>query len=101
VAQDLHAGEIERVLGTRRRRARAHRATRLQREATYKAVHPLVERGFGFQQVELAIDWETGRFTPRLDDTFAVGCRIAACRGRFARRGGFVFCAATLAAATA
>jgi 4'-phosphopantetheinyl transferase EntD len=93
--------EIERVLGTApaAERGRIARLVFSAKEATYKAVHPLVGTGFGFQQVELAIDWETGHFTPRLDDT--ISGRLpdhGVPAGRFARRGGFVLCAATLPA---
>lgn len=95
--------EIERVLGTAPagERGRIARLVFSAKEATYKSVHPLVGRSFGLQDVEIAIDWEAGRFTPRLDDT--ISGRLpdrGVPDGRFARRGGFVFCAATLAAAT-
>lgn len=95
--------EIERLLGTApaAERGRIARLVFSAKEATYKAVHPLAGGGFGFQDVELAIDWQAGRFTPRLDDTLVGRFPTRTLpAGRFARRGGFVFCAATLAAAT-
>jgi len=93
--------EIERVLeaAPAAERGRIARLVFSAKEATYKSVHPLVGRSFGFQDVEIAIDWETGRFTPRLDDT--ITGRLPARSlpaGRFTRRGGFVFTAATIAA---
>lgn len=97
-------GEIERVLGTApaAERGRIARLIFSAKEATYKAVHPLVGASIGFQQLELAIDWEAGRFTPRLDDTIAGRLPDRAVpAGRFARRGGFVFCAATVPATCA
>ena len=95
-------GEIERLLGTAppAERGRIARLVFSAKEATYKAVHPLVGATFGFQQVELAIDWETDRFTPRLDDTISGRLPDRGLpAGRFTRRGGFLFTAATLAAA--
>ena len=94
--------EIERVLETApaAERGRIVRLVFSAKEATYKSVHPLVGLGFGFQDIEIAIHWETGRFTPRLDDTLS--CLLPAHpspAGRFTRRGGFVFTAATVAAA--
>jgi len=94
--------EIEQLLGTApaAERGRIARLVFSAKEATYKAVHPLVGEAFGLQDVEIAIDWETGHFTPRLGD--AISGRLPANRlptGRFTRRGGFVFTAATIAAA--
>lgn len=94
--------EIERVLGTApaAERGRIARLVFSAKEATYKAVHPLVGRGFGFQDVEITIDWAAGRFTPRLDDTISGQMPDRSLpAGRFTRRGGFVFAAATVAAA--
>jgi 4'-phosphopantetheinyl transferase EntD len=95
-------GEIERLLETApaAERGRIVRLVFSAKEATYKSVHPLVGKAFGFQDVEIAIDWQTDRFTPRLGDTLAG--RFSANSlpaGRFKRRGGFVFTAATVAAA--
>jgi len=94
--------EIERVLGTApaAERGRIARLVFSAKEATYKSVHPLVGRSFGLQDVEIAIDWETGRFTPRLVDTISGRLPDRSLpAGRFTRRGGFVFTAATVAAA--
>jgi 4'-phosphopantetheinyl transferase EntD len=95
-------GEIERLLGTApaAERGRIARLVFSAKEATYKSVHPLVGEGFGFQDVEIAIDWETGRFTPRRVGTFSGRFPDRSLpAGRFTRRGGFVFTAATVAAA--
>ena len=95
-------GEIERLLGMApaAERGRIVRLVFSAKEATYKAVHSLVGEGFGFQDVELAIDWANGRFTPRPVDTLSslVSARTWPA-GRFTRRGGFVFTAATVVAA--
>jgi 4'-phosphopantetheinyl transferase EntD len=93
--------EIERLLETApaAERGRIARLVFSAKEATYKALYPLHGWGFGFQDIEIAIDWETGRFTPRLDDTLSGRLPDRGVpAGRFARRGGFVVCAATLAA---
>jgi 4'-phosphopantetheinyl transferase EntD len=94
--------EIASLLGSARDDAERGRIVRLvfaAKEATYKAVYPLVVKVFGFHKVELAIDWDAGRFTPRFDASIAAlippGAPVA---GRFARRDGFVFAAATSAA---
>jgi 4'-phosphopantetheinyl transferase EntD len=95
-------GEIERLLGTApaAERGRIVRLVFSAKEATYKSVHSVVGGDLGFQDVEIAIDWVNGRFTPRLVDT--VSGRFpdrTMPAGRFTRRGGFVFTATTVAAA--
>lgn len=69
------------------------------KEATYKSVHPLVGTTFGLLDIEIRIDSERRRFTPRLADTVVV--RLPGGRapeGSFARRDGFVFAAARIPA---
>ena len=95
--------EIERVLGTApaAERGRIARLVFSAKEATYKSVYPLLGKVFGFQDVELRIDFAQRRFTPRIHAAIAAQLPAGfAPAGRFAQRGGFVFCAATLAAAT-
>ena len=91
--------EIEQLLGPApaAERGRIARLVFSAKEATYKSVHPLYGRVFGFQSVELRIDWTRRRFTPRLDDAITAalppGLAVA---GRFEQRSGFVFSAAVL-----
>lgn len=69
------------------------------KEATYKAVHPLIGTAFGFHDLEIGIDWERRRFEPRLAD--AIASRLPAGHvidGRFARHDDFVFTAASIPA---
>jgi 4'-phosphopantetheinyl transferase EntD len=92
-------GEIENLLGaaTPVERGRVARLVFSAKEATYKSVYPLLGKVFGFQDVELSIDWAQRRFTPRLDAAIAAQLPAGVVpAGRFARRGGFVFAAATV-----
>jgi len=69
------------------------------KEATYKAVYPLVHKVFGFRAVEIQVDWEARRFTARLDEAIAAPLPMGhAPSGAFSQRGGFVFTAATIRA---
>ena len=67
VTSDLH----ERLLTSKERGAARGADPRLPglvfsaKEATYKAVHPLVERFIGFQEVEVDVDWPEQRFRLR------------------------------------
>ena len=69
------------------------------KEATYKAAYPRVQKVFGFHAVEIQVDWEARRFTPRLDTALAAllpsGHRLS---GAFASRDGSVFSAVTIRA---
>ena len=85
-AVDLSGGRVVRLLFS-------------AKEATYKAVYPLVRKVFGFHAVEIKVDWEARRFTPRLDDAIAARLPLGlTVSGAFTRRGGFVFSAATIRA---
>jgi 4'-phosphopantetheinyl transferase EntD len=94
-------GELDRLLGAApaAERGRVARLVFSAKEATYKSVYPLLGKVFGFQDVELRIDFAQRRFTPRIDAAIAAqlpaGCAPA---GRFAQRGGFVFAAVTVPA---
>ncbi len=69
------------------------------KEATYKSVYPLVRKVFGFHAVEIQVDWESRRFTARLDGTIAALLPMGhVLSGAFAQRDGFVFTAATVQA---
>ncbi len=69
------------------------------KEAIYKCVHPLVQTPIGFQQAEIQLDVEQGRF--RVEPVAAgpeVSARLAAVGGAFAWREGRVLSGATLRA---
>jgi 4'-phosphopantetheinyl transferase EntD len=93
--------EIERLVGAApaAERGQLARLVFSAKEATYKSVYPLLGRVFGFQDVELSVDFARRRFTPRLAATIAAQLPPGvAPEGRFARRGGFLFAAATVLA---
>ncbi len=95
-------GELEHLVGAAppAERGRVARLVFSAKEATYKSVYPLMGKVFGFQDVELHVDWEQRRFTPTLDAAIAAQLPVGlAPVGSFARRGGFVFAAATVLAA--
>lgn len=78
-------------------RGRVARLVFSAKEATYKSVYPLMGKVFGFQDVELSIDFAQRRFTPRLDAAIAAQLPAGLLpTGTFARRAGFVFAAATV-----
>jgi 4'-phosphopantetheinyl transferase EntD len=78
-------------------RGRVARLVFSAKEATYKSVYPLLGKVFGFQDVELSIDFAQRRFTPRLDAAIAALLPAGMLpSGTFARRAGFVFAAATM-----
>lgn len=92
-------GELESLVGAApaAERGRVARLVFSAKEATYKSVYPLMGKVFGFQDVELSIDFAQRRFTPRLDAAIAAQLPAGVVpSGRFARRGGFVFAAATV-----
>ena len=92
-------GETEQLLGTApaAERGRVARLVFSAKEATYKSVYPLLGKVFGFQDVELRIDFAQRRFTPRLHAAIAAQLPPGfAPAGRFVQRGGFVFAAATV-----
>ncbi len=91
--------ELDQALGSRpdAERGRIVRLLFSAKEATYKSVYPLVGKVFGFHAVEIQVDWESRRFTPRLDGAIAALLPVGYVpTGAFSRRGGFVFTAATV-----
>ncbi len=94
--------ELEHLLGAAPpdERGRLARLVFSAKEATYKSVYPLLGQVFGFQDVELQIDFARGRFTPRIHPKIAEKLPVGVVpAGRFARRGGYVLAAATVPAA--
>jgi len=91
--------ELDQAAGSRpdAERGRVVRLLFSAKEATYKAVYPLVGKVFGFHAVEIQVDWETRRFTPRIDGAIAALLPVGKPpTGTFSQRGGFVFTAATV-----
>ena len=90
--------ELERVAPASER-GRIVRLVFSAKEATYKALHPIVGTAFGFQDVEIRIDWERHRFVPRLADAIATRLPTGhVLDGRFTRQEGFVFAATSIPA---
>jgi 4'-phosphopantetheinyl transferase EntD len=92
-------GEIDRWIGSLRGAADQGRAARLlfcAKEAFYKSVHARVGRVLGFQEVEIQVDWESGRFLACLEGTRTGAPDGTRFEGRFARRHGYVLATATL-----
>jgi len=92
-------GEIDRVIRSLSGAAEQGRAARFlfcAKEAFYKSVHARVGRVLGFQEVEIQVDWESGRFRACLEGTRSGAPDGTRFEGRFARRRGFVLAAATL-----
>lgn len=67
------------------------------KEAIYKCVHPLVKAPIGFQQAEIQLDIERGRYTVTpVGTTTDVSAVLAAVEGAFVCREGRVLAGATL-----
>lgn len=92
-------GEIDRVVRSLPGAAEQGRAARFvfcAKEAFYKSVHARVGRVLGFHEVEIQVDWESGRFLAWLEGTPTGAPDGTRFEGRFARRHGFVIAGATL-----
>jgi 4'-phosphopantetheinyl transferase EntD len=91
--------EIERFVEAERDPAEQGCAARLvfcAKEAFYKSVAARVGRVLGFQEVEIQVDRENGRFLAWLEGTPTGAPAGTSFEGRFARRAGFVLAGATL-----
>lgn len=77
-------------------RGRAARLVFSAKEAFYKSVHARVGRVLGFHEVEIQVDWRSGRFECRLEGTRTGAPDGTRFEGRFAHRDGFTITGATL-----